>query len=151
MSDGSRPGGLTALAVINFVVGAGSLVQAFGSVALLVLHAGRIEIDDAARKQVNEVFAALGERAILVQTISAFVSVPFLVVAGVGYLRQSRVWGRGVGNAYALQSLAFSGVLSWMIGEHSGENLGLGVVLWIFFPLVTLFLLNTTFREDFVR
>ncbi len=151
MSEGSRPGGLTALAVINFVFGAFSLVQALGSVALLVLHAGRIEIDEATRRQVDEVLARLGERALLLQTISSFVSVPFLVVSGIGYLRQSRVWGRGVGNAYALQSLAFSGVLSWTIGEHSGQNLGLGVVVWIFFPLVTLFLLNTTFREDFVR
>lgn len=151
MSEGSRPGGLTALAVLNFIGGAYSLLTAFGAIGLLLVYSGAIELPESDRRGPVAVVDALGERAWQVQAVSAAASAILLIASGVGYLRQSRFWGRTLGNAYSLISIAMSVVFLMSVREGAGAGVDLGFVLWVIYPVLTLYLVNRTFREDFVR
>lgn len=152
MSTVSRPGGLTALAVINFVVGAVDLMGAAGGVLVLLLYKGKIEApDDEAKEGVRKSVEIIGEQAYTTQIPWGFVCGILLILSGIGYLKCKRVLGRGIGNAYALVSMGFAGVCTWQIGQHTGMGMSFVGIIWVIYPVLTLILLNTTFKHDFVR
>src|SRR5215470_13231357 len=97
MAQGKRPGGLTALAVLNFVFGG---LGAIGLLAIYALLGGGKAIADSAGK------LEISAGGIYLSLLLGAVGVCLLIASGVGYLKQKRVLGRGVGNAYAIISLA---------------------------------------------
>jgi hypothetical protein len=134
--SGTRPGGLTALAVLNFVFG--------GIKAILTLLAIGF-IFDADRRSGGEVGRALAEQNQALLWIGALLSISttlLLIVSGVGYLKQKRFMGRTLGNLYAVFSLADSG-----LSLANNANL-MWTLIFAIYPLLTLMLLNTTFKED---
>jgi len=73
-------------------------------------------------------------------------SVALLILSGIGYLRQTRIGGRMMGSGYAvLALLAVLAILAFG-GEFVFEML-----LSIFYPLFTLFLVNSIFKDDLVN
>jgi hypothetical protein len=149
-----RPGGLTALAVLNFVFGGlgaiGTIVIMIGLAAAKTLMTGmeagaRNSGDPNAQEAVAQIQAATSQVSsfIWVGLLIALVAVVLLFVAGVGYLKMSRM-GYLAGNAYG--ALA---ILGNIISVASGGGFGAGTFIGLAYPVITLILLNTTFKKCF--
>jgi hypothetical protein len=172
MTEGKRPGGLTALAVFNFIFGAYDCLQVLGAVVLIVILATFVqessgESDDTttAEAQENERDrqsrdpreamaeqwheSGLGIHVLYVKGACYLVLAFLLISSGVGFLRQSRVWGRWLGNAYALVSIGTTVFEFSLIPEDMG-GFSIVAILFLIYPLLVLILLNTTFKGDFV-
>ena len=162
MSEGKRPGGLTALAVINFVFGAFGLLGIFGLIFILNAPAlmgsmrDKMERDGADEqklekmdREIEKVDEALeqigGETGVYVQIGLSIISAFLLIASGIGYLKQKRVLGRGMGNAYGIIGVLANGAAAMMMAFNFGMLLG------FLYPVLTLILLNTTFKDDFVN
>ncbi len=140
MSDGQRPGGLTALAVLNFVFGG------LGAIGLLALFALLGAAESATGGQFStEVSKQPGSGLVMLNLALALATVVLLIVSGIGYLGLKRMLGRTMGNMYALVSLASSG-LGIMV-----SGFGFGTIIGLIYPVLTLALINGTFKDDLVR
>jgi hypothetical protein len=69
----------------------------------------------------------------------------FLIVAGIGYLKQSRKTGWLFGNIYGIAGI----VLAIIQIAILGSGFVFTVILGLAYPVVTLALLNTVFKESF--
>lgn len=135
-----RPGGLTALAVLNFVFAGLAVIGIFTLIALLRVVAPVVD-------------AASGPEASLTQSsgmvylgiVLRIASAGLLVLSGVGYIGQKKVLGYGLGCAYGVLGI-ISAVLS-IVTSGFDIMVGLGLI----YPLLTLILLNTAFKKAFVK
>ncbi len=145
MSQGKRPGGLTALAVINFVFCGLALLGVLAFIALVALM-GAMEMEGADGDRArNDIELAGGMGWIWLSIIISGVNAVLLLISGIGYLKQKLVMGRYIGTAYALSSLVFSAAYGAMVRFEFGSLVG------IVYPVLTLVLLNTTFKDDLVN
>jgi hypothetical protein len=138
--EGRRPGGLTALAVLNFVFG--------GAVALsmLVLIAILGAADQSTRDEITAEMAKEPAAGLVwISLLLSIVTVGLMIASGVGYLGQKRFLGRTLGNAYALTSLVSSAIGIAAVG------FGIGTIIGLVYPVLTLALINTTFKDDLVH
>ena len=137
MSDGRRPGGLTALAVINFIV------ASFLALLWLVLAGVGVGLGTKG----NEELGRLAEPSLFWPWVAWFgLYVVLMALAGVGYLGQKRVLGRGCGTAYAFLSIGHS-----VFGlSFSDAGFDIGTLIGLVYPVLTLILINTVFRDDLV-
>ncbi len=76
--------------------------------------------------------------------ILALVTAGLLIVAGVGYLKQSKKTGWMFGNVYGIASIVITLLQGAMI-----FGFGIGTVFWLAYPIITLALLNTSFKNSF--
>ncbi|MFO1076125.1 MAG: hypothetical protein U1E73_00200 [Planctomycetota bacterium] len=154
MTEGRRPGGLTALAVLNFVFAAFGGLNVLGQIMLVIVATTDFTPPGSTRdfEHAREIARQIGP-AVLIALAAAAVAVAALqIMSGIGYLLQKKVLGRGFGNAYALLSIASTvGSTMLMRTEEGGGSLQLITLVFVIYPLLTLFLINTTFKEDFVR
>ena len=152
MSETGRPSGLTALAVINFVAGGLNLMGAAGNAFALLAHRGVIPIpDEEAKERIREPIELIGDAAFALQIPWSALCGILLVIAGIGYLKLKRVLGRGFGNAYAVASILFAVAFFWLVSQHAGAGFSIGVLVALLYPVVTLVLINTTFKADMTR
>jgi hypothetical protein len=151
MSEGSRPGGLTALAVFNLIFGSLSLLSFAGNMVVHLIHLRVIEVDEGGREKMLKVIEVMGESAWTAQLVAYAVCGALLLASGIGYLKQKRFLGRKVGNGYAIVSIAMSALITYFMSQKLETGVTLGLALWVIYPVLTLILLNTTFKEDFVR
>jgi hypothetical protein len=173
MTEGKRPGGLTALAVFNFIFGAYDCLQVLGAAVLIVILATTVvpeesgESDETTNAEAQEDErdrqpqdpreamaeqwrkSGLGIHILYIKGACYLVLAFLLISSGVGFLRQSRVWGRWMGNAYAIVSIGTTGFEFSLIPEEVGR-FSILAILFLIYPLLVLILLNTTFRGDFV-
>ena len=157
MSEGKRPGGLTALAVLNFVFSAFGGLQTLGH-ALIVVIVVTDKLPPGADEEMQRAFEMFRELGIgTLATVAALgvVTVGLQITSGVGYLLQKRVLGRWLGNLYALTSIGHSVFMTMQLrAEGAAESAGgfeLITLVLIIYPVLTLILINTTFREDLTR
>jgi hypothetical protein len=152
VSEGKRPGGLTALAVINFVFGGISTLLALGLTAFAALHDRLVEkANEQGNAEAARAWQQLGPGA-LYSMIALTAGVAFLLIAsGVGYLKQKKVLGRGLGNTYAIVSVGSSLVWILMIPHQAGGGFDMTRLIGLIYPVLTLLLINGTFKHDFVR
>jgi hypothetical protein len=137
-----RPGGLTALAIFNFIFGGLSGLSNLISLATLSqLYEVLAERARASGQEVpsRELLYVLGGFAI--------VRAALLITAGVGYLTMKRVIGYWFGNAYVILALV-SILLEITLAPQKFTAFNL---VEFVYPLITLFLLNAVFRKDFSR
>jgi uncharacterized membrane protein YkvI len=140
MAEGKRPGGLTALAVLNFVFGG---LGALGFLTLLALFG---YMDSATDGELSDAFTEVPEKGLLVlSVVLSLVAVVAEITSGVGYLKQKRFMGRTVGNVYALAAIA-----NLVLGM-SFTAFGIGTMIALVYPVLTLALINTTFADDLVN
>jgi len=134
-----RPGGLTALAVFNFVIGGWNVIRLL--LLMVVLSAGLPHQGDAPMPprslMLAQLFFLIGDAALL-------------ITSGVGYLKLKRFLGRWLGTADALWSLAFFGVML-AITRSAGFPFNLSSLTMLVYPGLTLVLLNVVFRENLVN
>jgi hypothetical protein len=149
MNQEKRPGGLTALAVINFVFSGLGILSLFGMIALFALI-GMIpteQMEEAERAQI-EAFQNMGlPLFILIFVLSIFSSV-LLLLSGIGYLKQKKVMGWMLGNLYAIFTIVSSAVTAFIFPPTLGGGFQFGTIIGLIYPVVTLILLNTTFKDD---
>jgi hypothetical protein len=136
MAEGKRPGGLTALAVINFVFGGiAGLLRLLGLAAVSLLR-DKMRPEDAAKLPSNTILYLL--------SFIGIISAGLLIAAGVGYLKQKRVLGRILGNAYAACSILSTVADLTMVAD----SFSIWTIIGLIYPLLTLVLVNTTFKDD---
>lgn len=146
MAEGKRPGGLTALAVLNFVFGA------FAAIATLLMVAGlaaiKMMIEEAQREGFKGDMSDIPQMwAVYVQILLLAVGAILLITSGVGYLGQKKFMGRTLGNGYAVCSLAGT-VLGLAFGD---AKFSIGTMIFMVYPVLTLIMVNTTFKDDLVN
>lgn len=140
MAEGKRPGGLTALAVLNFVfAGLGIL----GLLALLAL----LSAADHMTGGKLEGGGGVSKGAIYASLILGLVSSAIMLAAGVGYIKMKKFLGRTLGNTYALLSIGQS-ILGIAVLK---TGFGISTIIGLVYPILTLILLNTTFKDDLVN
>ena len=149
MNQEERPGGLTALAVINFVFFGWNLIGLIFLAGLFALR-GKIpteNMQEAQRAQI-EAFQNMGLLVFILIFILSLVSTVLLLPAGIGYLKQKKFLGRTIGNLYVIVSIISSVVSVILFPVELEGGFNLGVILGLIYPVLTLILLNTTFKED---
>jgi len=152
MSDSKRPGGLTALAVLNFVFGAKDCLNLMGLVTMMAIKRGWITLPE--KKDMDEftnVVKALPNNVLYGMLAFSIVSAFLLISSGVGYLKQSKVWGRMLGSVAAIVGVGGTVAVAAVAADAPGGGFTLLTIAMLVYPALTLILLNTTFREDFVR
>jgi len=148
VSERTRPGGLTALAVINIVFCGSGLLGVLGMAALFALM-GKMadEVPEKSRQQFEALQKMGGPRLVFMFGLSLVTSV-LLLLSGIGYLKQKRVLGRLVGNSYAVIAVVSSLVRVFLFAPELGGGFTIGTIIGLVYPVLTLVLLNTTFKDD---
>jgi hypothetical protein len=172
MTEGKRPGGLTALAVFNFIFGGYDVLKVLSSVVIIVLLATYVpdepaDSDDSTNAEAQEESgkgppgpreamaeqwraSGLGVHVLYIQAACYLVLAFLLIASGVGFLKLSRVWGRVLGNVYGVASIGTTAFEVSQIPEDMG-GFTILAILAIIYPVLVLILLNTTFKEDFLH
>jgi len=147
MNEGKRPGGLTALAVINFILFGLGLI---GFLSLAATYAGLIPTDHMTEEQKAPIEALQNMSFPLFVMILALslISNVLLILSGIGYLKQKKILGRALGNAYAVITIISSIVSGTQISSEAGGGFNIGTLIGLIYPILTLILLNTTFKDD---
>jgi len=149
MNEGKRPGGLTALAIINFILAGLSSLSLFGMVALfgLIDTMPTEKMDEAQRAQMEAV-QNMGMPTLVLIVVLTLLSGVLLLLSGIGYLKQKKVLGRLVGNIYALSAIVGSLVSGLLFKPELGGGFHFGTIIGLIYPILTLALINTTFKDD---
>lgn len=155
MNSGTRPGGLTALAVINFVFGGLGCLSALGLIVLMPML-GRISqagADIPPEQQAQfEALQEVGAGIFISLGVISIISAVLLIVSGIGYLKLRKVLGRMVGNAYGVLGIASTlGRMLWLPAALGGGGFGIGTIIGLIYPVLTLALVNTAFKDDLVN
>lgn len=149
MNEEKRPGGLTALAVINFIFSGWGLIGLIGLAAFFAFI-GKIPTDDMqeAQKVQMEALQNMGLPVFIVIFALSLVSSTLLLLSGIGYLKQKKFLGRTIGNIYAVITIISSVVSGILFAPALGGGFNIGTMIGLIYPVLTLILLNTTFKED---
>jgi hypothetical protein len=149
MTEGKRPGGLTALAVINFVFAGLSLLSLAGMAAMFAFM-GQVPTDqmDEAQRAQFEAFQNMGTPLLVLLSALNVVTAVLLILSGIGYLQQKRFLGRIIGSTYAIVSIVAGIVSGVMFGPELGGGFNIMTLVGLLYPVLTLILINTTFKDD---
>jgi len=152
MNEGKRPGGLTALAVLNFIFSGWGLLSMAGMAVFLTLmdKIPTEDMDEQARTQI-EVMQEMGISILVLILVLSLVSCTLLLLSGIGYLKQKKFLGRTLGSAYGIITIISSIVSGLMFEAELGGGFNIGTIIGLIYPALTLILLNTTFKEDFTN
>ncbi len=150
MNQEKRPGGLTALAVINFIFSGLYLLGILGWIIILLVIIGIIPIDqlNEIQRTQMEAFQKLGIPVFIFVLILSLVSSVLLLLSGIGYLKQKKFLGRTLGNIYAVIDIISSVVSGIILTSETGGGFTIMTMVGLIYPVLTLILLNTTFKED---
>ena len=151
--EGKRPGGLTALAVVNFIFGGLGLLGMLALAAIMVLFLGVAEAtensENEMQQQIVEAWQEVGLPAIMLLVGLGLVVSVLLIVSGIGYLKQKRFLGRTLGTAYGVLGILSNALSAALTPVEQGGGMNLGLIIGLVYPVLTLLLLNTTFKHDF--
>jgi tryptophan-rich sensory protein len=152
MSEQKRPGGLTALAVINFVFSGWGFIGLLGLAAFFAFI-GKIPTDDMneAQKAQFEAFQNMGLPVFIFIFALSIISSVLLLLSGIGYLKLKKFLGRMIGNTYAVIAIVSSIISGIMFAPELGGGFNIGTIIGLIYPIVTLVLLNTTFKNDLTK
>ena len=151
MNQEKRPGGLTALAVFNFIFSGANLLGLLGWVVIFFIIIGVIPTDQMNEDQQKqmEAFKDLGIPIFIFILVLSIISGILLLVSGIGYLKQKKIMGRMLGNIYAVISIISTIISGILINDPEiGGGFNLGMILNLIYPVLTLILLNSTFKDD---
>ena len=149
MNEEKCPGGLTALAVINFIF------SGFGFIGLIFqagLFALRRKIPTENMQEIQkaqiEAFQNMGFPVFIFIFILSLISCALLLLAGIGYLKQKKFLGRTIGNIYAVITIIRNVAYVILYPAELEGGFNIMTMVGLIYPVLTLILLNTTFKED---
>ena len=142
-----RPGGLTALAVINFILAGfgiiGSVISYFSM--SMIGNVSTAGMPEAAKARI-EAFQRIDPSLFAIMICMGIISSLLLLLSGIGYLKQKRILGRIIGNIYGFYGIA-SVIISYLTMPK--ELFGtISAIIGIIYPTLTLILLDTVFKND---
>ena len=136
----SRPGGLTAMAIFNFVFsGLGALGLMGQMAAIAMMMSGNMPNNP------NDDMPTVG--LLITFVILGGISTILLLISGIGYLKQKSVLGRIVGSGYGVLGVT-NGILQSILMRSDFGMLNLAFMIY---PVLTVILLNSVFRKDFIN
>ena len=139
------PGGLVALAILNFVFALPSLLMALFIYALATM--GLFGQEGPAFSD-----APIATKVAFASCIAIAI---LLVVSGIGYLVRHPFFGRILGNAFVVLALATAAMTLIGFGVSVVGEASLLVTLVVavcsIYPALTAVLINTTYRPQFTR
>ena len=151
MDEKDRPGGLTALAVINFIFAAFSLLGILMTF-LARVFISRIPMDQMSETQAAQLdaFQNMSGATLAVIVCVSTISFLLLLLSGIGYLKQKKVMGRILGSIYGVLSIIYTISSTLMFSGMFGKSFGIGSIIGLVYPVLTLILLNTVFKDDLI-
>jgi len=149
MSEEKRPGGLTALAVINFVFSGLGFLSLLGMATFFALR-DIIPTENMQETQKAQIEALqnLGLPMLIFIFALSLISNVLLLLSGIGYLKQKKFLGRTIGNIYAVITIVSSVISGLKFASELGGGFNIGSIINLIYPVLTLILINTTFRDD---
>jgi hypothetical protein len=132
------------LAVLNFIFAGFSVLALLAVWALLATLSTAA---DAAGDSGAALQHGLGSGQIYAGVALLILTITLLIMSGVGYLGQKRFMGRTLGTTYAVISIA-SSIFGVIVLKQS---FGISNIIGLVYPVLTIILLNTTFKEDLVN
>jgi hypothetical protein len=163
-APGTRPGGLTALAVISFIWALFELIAAGGTISSpwtipLVVKETERQVAEGKQKQADldklvEANQHIQNNKNLVLAMGAVEGIfgIVLIVAGIGYLKQKRGIGKRLGTAYAVAAIIW-GAAGFFIAKHMSDGkvdaFSLMSLIGFIVPVATLLGLTVMFKDDF--
>ena len=148
MSTPKRPGGLTALAVLNFVFTGLGLISLLALVAVVKLADQAMATASEKDRAAIAAFGELGTGMWALLVGSGLITSALLLIAGIGYLKMRR-WGWIAGNLYAVLSIITAIMTGLLMPSALGGGFNLMSIVGLVYPVLTLILINTTFRAEF--
>ena len=151
MEETKRPGVLTALAVINFIIA--FLYVVTSGLAIVVIAfienvpLGNLGEADAARIEALGQLSAGESFFVFGPTIIAAI---LLLLAGIGYLKQKKVLGWVMGNAYAAVMI-LNTILSPIILPPALRGGTVSIIIALAYPIITLILINFVYKKNLVN
>ena len=100
------------------------------------------------QKTQMEAFKELGIPVFVLFFVLSIVSSVLLLLAGIGYLKQKKFLGRTIGNLYGVIKIISSVVSGILFSSELGGGFNIMTMVDLIYPVLTLILLNTTFKED---
>jgi len=149
MSEGKRPGGLTAMAVLNFIFSGLNILSLLG-MAVMFTFLKMIPTDemDANTRTQIEAMQDMGLPMLLFILALTAAAAVLLLLSGIGYIKQKKVMGRTLGNIYAMLAIISGVVTGFLFDPELGGGFNIGAMVGLIYPILTLFLLNMTFKDD---
>jgi len=150
MNQEKRPGGLTALAVFNFIFSGANLLGLLGWVVIFFIIIGVIPTEqmNEIQKTQMEAFKDLGIPIFIFILALSIISGILLLVSGIGYLKQKKIMGRMLGNIYAVLNIISSIISGILFDPEIGGGFNIMTIVGLIYPVLTLILINTTFKDD---
>jgi hypothetical protein len=154
VSAARRPPVVTLLALCNFIFAALfgiGLVAYLGRMRFVPLVEAHAPSLSATEQHQGEAIVSLGITPYYALGVVMVILTVLLIVSGIGYLYLKRFEGRVLGNVTVLVSIASAfAVTFWLPPVLDGGINGFSSINFTY-PLLTVFLLNKTFRDQFVN
>ena len=150
MEETKRPGVLTALAVINFIIAFMYCIDWFiFSLAFIV----KIPLDkfgeaEAARL---EAMGQLSAGTSVFMFGLAIIPGILLLLAGIGYLKQNKMLGWAMGNAYAAVMILGIMILPFIILPPELQAGSVLIIIALAYPIITIVLINFVYKKNLVN
>ena len=151
MEEKTRPGGLTALAVINFILAFLYIISS-GLTAVSFIFIDSIPLGNMSEAQVTRIEAIkqLGTGESVFMLAPSLIAGIILILAGIGYLKQKKVLGWLMGNIYAA-IIILSTVLSPIILSPAFKSGPVSLIIALAYPVITIGLINFLYKKDLVN
>lgn len=159
MTVSMRPGGLTALAVLNFIIAGWSGLRALqraSQCAIVFAKRGGVDVIPTEgfppdQRRLFEILYSIHPAHLIIDTGLLALCTLLALASGIGYLKQKRVLGFWVGLAYCVVALGTTSHRMMGFPTAYGGGVTPYILLSYFYPTLSIILLLTTFRRDLGR
>jgi hypothetical protein len=149
MDEEKRPGGLTALAVINFIFAGFQVLSVIGLTFSMTMM-DKLPMDGMTEAQKARIvaFQNIDSSTIAIMIGISIISFLLLLLSGIGYMKQKKFLGRMVGNIYAFFGIISVFISILLLPKEIGGGFGISSIIGLIYPTLTLILLDTAFKND---
>jgi len=151
MEETRRPGVLTALAVINFILA--FLYTVLNGLAILsfaIIDYMPLEYLSEAQIAQMEAMRQLSTGESVFMFGPPIIAGILLLLAGIGYLKQKKILGWVMGNAYAVLMI-LRNIISPFILVPALRGGAVSLTISLAYPVITLILINFVYKKNLVN
>ena len=151
MEETKRPGVLTALAVINFILAFLYIIMN-GLAVLTFAFIDNVPLGNLSEAQAARIEAMkqLSTGEIVFMFGPSVIAGILLVLAGIGYLKQRKVLGWVMGNIYAAVMILQS-IISPFLLAPALRGGAVALTISLAYPVITLILINLVYKKNLVK
>jgi len=151
MEERKRPGVLTALAVINFILAFLYIVMN-GLAVLSFAFIDNIPLGNLGEAQVAKIEAMqqLSTGELVFMFGPPAIAGILLLLAGIGYLKQKKILGWVMGNAYAAVMILHN-IISPFLLVPALRGGAVSLTISLAYPVITLILINFVYKKNLVN